>query len=117
MARILVIDDSLQTTRALARLLGHLGYDVTVAESGEQALVALESIIPDLMMPGIDGNEVLRQIRENPATKAVPVVIYTAVADEAMRIHTLERGAQDYWVKAAFDINEIKTRLNDLLAA
>ena len=122
MANILVVDDNADLNFVLARLLRRLGHTVDVADSGEAALGFLSTALPslvilDLMMPGMDGNEVLRRMRAEPRTAAVPVAVYTAINDAAMRDHVLSKGAQDYWVKASFDLGELTRRLDNLLAA
>ena len=121
MAHILIVDDNADLNRVLARLLKRLGHSVDAQESGEGALGYLQSTLPDLvildlMMPRIDGNEVLRRIREDPRTAKVPVVVYTAIADNAVRDHILSKGAQDYWVKASLDLAEMTQRLDAVLA-
>ena len=122
MARLLVVDDCADAARVLARLIKHHGHAVDVAYSGEDALSMLNAAAPDLvildlMMPGIDGAEVLRRMRESPQTRTIPVAIFSAVADPAVRDHLLVKGAQDYWTKAAFDFQELGTRIDRLLAA
>src|SRR4051812_44379727 len=107
MARLLVVEDDLNTARMLARLLTRLGHEVSVAHSGEEALSAVSVGVPDLMildlmMPGMDGAEVLRQLRNGVRTRAVPVAILSAVADPAVREHLLTKGAQDFWTKGSF---------------
>jgi putative two-component system response regulator len=120
-ARILVVDDSVQATRALTRLLEHIHHTVDWVESGEAAVQYLNAATPDLvildlMMPGVDGAEVLRQIRSSPTTHGVPVIVYTAIADDSMREYILARGASEYWVKASFNLSELEQRLAALLA-
>ena len=122
MAKLLVVDDSVETARMLARLLTRLGHQVDVAHSGEAALSSVRDeppdlIILDLMMPGIDGAEVLRRIREDPQTRAVPVTVFSAVADPAVRDHLLGKGAQDYWLKATFDFGQLNGHVNRLLVS
>ncbi len=122
MANILVVDDNPDLNFVLARLLRRLGHTVATADSGEAALGFMNAALPslvilDLMMPGMYGNEVLRRMRAEPRTAAVPVAVYTAINDAAMREHVLSKGAQDYWVKASFDLTELTRRLDALLAA
>jgi CheY-like chemotaxis protein len=122
MAKLLVVDDSIDTTRALGRLLKHHGHTVDVANSGEAALGILQSSVPDLvildlMMPGIDGSEVLRRTREDPRTRGVPIVIFSAIGDAAVRDHLLARGAQGFWTKGAFDFGRLSAEVDRLLAA
>jgi len=58
-------------------------------------------------MPGMDGIEVLRLIRSNPATKSIPVIIASAIADPGFRTHAIEKGANDYWVKGSVDFSRL----------
>ena len=120
MAVILVVDDTVESARLLGRLLAHFGHEVDVVHSGEAALERLAGpalphlVILDLMMPGVDGFEVLRRFRSRPETHAVPVVIFSAIDDPAARARVLERGAQDYWTKGSFDFNRLRQRVNEL---
>ena len=84
MAFVLVVDDDESTCDALQRLLSRMGYATKCATNGREALEAIEHARPDVivldwMMPGMDGLEVLRRLREAPATKDVPVLLYSAV--------------------------------------
>jgi CheY-like chemotaxis protein len=122
MARLLVVDDSVDTTRALGRLLALHGHMVDVANSGEAALGFVDASVPDLvildlMMPGIDGSEVLRRMREDPRTRRVPVVIFSAVGDPAVRDHLIAKGAQGFWTKGAFDFKQLAPEVDRLIAA
>ena len=121
MANILVVDDSVDAARVLARLLRHFGHHVDVVHSGEDALAAVAQTVPDLMildlmMPGVDGAEVLRRVREVPQMHAMRVAMFSAVTDPAVRDHCLRRGAQDFWTKASFDFGELAERVRRLLA-
>jgi CheY-like chemotaxis protein len=100
----------------LALLVGKCGHRATCATSGEEALAVLDRDLPDLvildaMMPGMDGPEVLRQIRGGNRKAAVPVVMLSAVADPAFQAHMISKGANDYWVKATFDYGTLPDRL------
>ncbi|MBI3723596.1 response regulator, partial [bacterium] len=80
------------------------GYTVLTADSGESALElarteTVNAVILDLMMPGIDGLEVLRLLRAQPAGAGLPVILLTAKSEEADRVVGLELGADDYVVK------------------
>src|SRR5438477_6262061 len=99
---VLVVDDSHDTCRLLARLLVRHGCAVACANGGEQALSYLATAVPslvilDLMMPGMDGLQVLRSIRRDSRTAAVPVVLFSAVADPAVQAVALSSGATEYW--------------------
>ena len=122
MAKVLVVDDNSESARLLGRLLTQLRYEVTVVNSGEAALDALRDAVPhlvilDLMMPGIDGAEVLRRMRERQETRSVPVAMFSAADDPAVRNGLLARGAQDFWIKGSFDFQKLRERVESLLAA
>ena len=115
--RILVVDDDRAVREALRRALSLAGYEVQVAEDGEQALELIvqavpEAVVLDVGLPGIDGLEVCRRVRM--LGNRVPVLILTARDAVADRIDGLDVGADDYMVKP-FDIGELKARLRALL--
>ncbi|MGH3899262.1 MAG: response regulator transcription factor [Pseudonocardiaceae bacterium] len=100
----------------VSRYLGRAGYHVTVAGNGEEALVAVETALPDLvildlMLPGLPGLEVCRRLR---AAGPVPVVMLTALGEEEDRIAGLELGADDYITKP-FSPRELVLRVASVL--
>lgn len=102
MTHILVIDDDPAVTSVLRRGLSYEGYTVTTAADGSAGLAAARQTPPDLvvldiMMPGIDGLEVLRRLRAADAT--LPVLMLTARDTPADQVQGLETGADDYMVK------------------
>ena len=114
--RILVVDDDRAVREALRRALTLGGYEVQVAEDGEQALELIAQSVPDtvvldLGLPGIDGLEVCRRIRR--LGNRVPILILTARDAVADRIDGLDVGADDYMVKP-FDFPELLARLRAL---
>lgn len=111
-SRLLVIDDDQKLCRLIGDYLAPHGYDVTAVHNGTEGAVraTLESwnaIILDVMLPGLDGFEVLKKIR---AKSKVPVLMLTAMGDEADRIVGLELGADDYLPKT-FSTRELLARL------
>jgi two-component system KDP operon response regulator KdpE len=114
--RILVVDDEPQIRRALRTALAGHGYDVTLAEDGQDALVRIPTIRPqivvlDLVMPGLDGFEVLRQTR---SWSSVPVIVLSARGQERDKVAALDLGADDYLTKP-FGIEELLARVRALL--
>jgi two-component system, OmpR family, response regulator len=101
---ILIVDDHLDTGAALARLLKKCGYDAVAVGSGAAALELLETVTPgvvvlDLMMPQMDGMEVLRRMRGGAATREVPVLVFSADYSLDAARKAMQRGAQEYVVK------------------
>lgn len=108
-ARVLVVDDILPNVKLLEAKLASEYYDVLTATSGLEALekVAQQSpdiVLLDVMMPGMDGFEVCKKIKENPATAHIPVVMVTALTETSDRIKGLEAGADDFLSKPLNDI-------------
>jgi two-component system KDP operon response regulator KdpE len=110
--RVLVIDDDRQILRALNAGLRANGYDVETASDGERALSAAaisppDVVVLDLEMPGIDGVEVIRQLR---AWWAAPIIVVSAHADERDKVQALDAGADDYLTKP-FGMEELLARI------
>ena len=105
MAFVLVVDDDEATCDALRRLLSRMGYQAAIAQSGREALDVAEAARPDVivldwMMPDMDGLEVLRRLRERPATKDVPVLLYSAVDNAELLGQARKLGAQECVLKS-----------------
>ena len=114
--KILVADDEASIRRILETRLKMVGYDVVVAEDGEEAVQVFNKTNPDLvvldvMMPKMDGYGVTREIRRN---SDVPIIILTALGDVSERITGLELGADDYVIKP-FSPKELEARVKAVL--
>jgi two-component system, cell cycle response regulator len=108
-ARVLVVDDIPANVKLLEAKLGAEYFDVVTAGSGPEALALLQNdkpdiILLDVMMPGMDGFEVCRRIKGNPATSHLPVVMVTALDQVSDRVQGLEAGADDFLTKPVNDI-------------
>lgn len=115
-SKILLVDDDLKFCRLTADYLGRFGFAVSLANDGQEALTKLEkdgfdAVVLDVMMPGMDGFEVLKRIRDRCDT---PVLMLTALGDETDRIVGLEIGADDYLPKT-FSPRELLARLRAVL--
>ena len=102
--RILVVDDQPANLRAVSTLLTRHGYEVLIAGNGDDALALAGSQIPDLMlldmmMPGMDGFELLAEIKLNPGLHRVPAIFLTAAQDRELLLRAFDAGAVDYVTK------------------
>jgi two-component system, OmpR family, response regulator MprA len=116
-AKVLVVDDEPAVRQALERALRMEGYDVALAEDGQQALSSLleepaDAVILDVLMPSVDGLEVSRRLRE--MGDDVPILMLTARDAIENRVEGLDAGADDYLVKP-FALEELFARLRALL--
>lgn len=101
---LLVVDDTPTNLQVLFDLLSEQGYRVAIAKNGEIALQRLQLsqpnlILLDVMMPGIDGFETCQQLKDNPATRDIPVIFMTALSDSVDKVKGLSLGAVDYITK------------------
>ncbi|UCH91421.1 MAG: response regulator transcription factor [Nitrospirota bacterium] len=115
-ARILVVDDEREIRRCLELSLEEKGYTVLAAESGEKALDLLKQspadvAIVDLLLPGIDGIELTKSIRQQ---STLPIIILSAIGDDKKKVEALETGADDYVTKP-FSIEEVVARIRSVL--
>lgn len=112
-SKILLVDDEIAITENLAPFLERSGFEVGVASNGEQALKLVEQFHPDLIvldviMPLVDGREVLRRLRK--AGNWTPIILLTRVGEASERAMALEEGADDYLNKP-FDPHELVARI------
>ena len=118
-AQILVVDDEPDILSVLVYHLSREGYRVTTAVNGQGALTTAEAeqpdlIILDLMLPGMDGYEVLQRLRGAEGTRSMPVILLTARREEDERVKGFEVGADDYITKP-FSARELTLRVEALL--
>jgi len=118
-SKILVVDDEPEAVELVEFNLKGAGYEVTTASDGAEALNKARRIQPnlvilDVMMPEIDGMEVCKLMRRDPATSGIPIIMLTAKASEVDRVLGLELGADDYVVKP-FSPRELVLRVKKLL--
>lgn len=103
-AHVLVVDDEPELQELVRYNLSKAGYQVSCASSGEQALSAIQDHLPDLvvldvLLPGIDGLDVCKTLKQNSQTFAIPIIMLTARSEEADIVTGLELGADDYLTK------------------
>jgi CheY-like chemotaxis protein len=118
MAKVLIVDDHDDIGRVMARLVRRSGHEAEYVTSGEAALEHLRAaaslpdlVILDVMMPRVDGLEVLRALRQEERTVGLPVVMFSAMSEDRFRERALQTGASDYWVKGAMDLAQLDDHL------
>ncbi|MDO4708900.1 MAG: hybrid sensor histidine kinase/response regulator [Pseudomonadota bacterium] len=114
--RILLVDDQPASLRVVTRLLERQGHEVSSATRGEDALAGClahppDLILLDMMMPGMDGFELLQQIRQDPKLAAIPAIFLTAAQDQELLLRAFESGVVDYVTKP-FLAEELLARVN-----
>ena len=117
--RVLIVDDEADLSELLGYNLWKAGYETKVVNDGEAGLKAIESFKPDLvvldiMMPGLNGHQVLSRIRGNAQTASLPVIFLTAKNEEHDEIEGLSKGADDFVTKP-FSIRVLQARIERLL--
>lgn len=116
--RILVVDDDPNVAALLSRLLAKKGYAVEVAPDGEAALSAVQAVPPDIVLldmviPGLSGLDVCRALKREVATRLIPIVMITGMADRDSRVRGFEAGADEFLTKP-IDPEELVARVRSL---
>ena len=117
--RILLVEDNEMNRDMLSRRLQRRGYEVLTAVDGESGLALIRSDVPalvlmDMSLPGIDGWEATRQLKADPATRAVPVIALTAHAMAGDREQALAAGCDDFDIKP-IDLDRLLGKIEALL--
>ncbi len=121
MTKILAAEDDKLISGSLCEALKAAGYDPTPAYDGEEAVAKAKEIMPDLvlldiMMPKLDGISVLWELKSNPATAKIPVVVLTNIGDVETISKIVEAGAVDYLLKSDQSVDDIIKKVQDVLA-
>ena len=118
-ATILIADDDSETRYILEHMLQQRGYATRAVGNGEEALQSVAAELPDLIlldgnMPGMDGFEVVKKLKSEARTRAIPTIMVTGLADRDSRLRALEDGAEDFLVQPV-DRNELWSRVRNHL--
>ncbi len=116
---ILIVDDDVDSLKLIGLMLQRQGYDVLIANSGQQALAMARAerpdlVILDIMMPDMDGYEVCRRMRHDPVTQPIPIIMFTARSMVDDKVAGFEAGADDYLTKPTHPA-ELASRIRALL--
>jgi Response regulators consisting of a CheY-like receiver domain and a winged-helix DNA-binding domain len=120
--KILLVEDDPMVVRMYARKFKKEGFGLALAYNGEKGLEELKKerpdiILLDIMMPKMSGLEMLKIVKDDPQYKDLPVVMLTNLGDRAEDVKKCkELGAEDYWVKANMQLNEITDKVKKILA-
>lgn len=117
--RILIVEDEPGMIELLSVALEDEGFNISIANNGQQGLLKVDTenpdlIISDVMMPDMDGYEFCRQLRENPKTATIPFIFLTAKKDVSDRVRGLNLGADDY-ISKPFHVVEVVARIKTLM--
>ncbi|MFL7791865.1 MAG: response regulator [Anaerolineae bacterium] len=119
--RILIVDDSITTRTLEKNILEAIGYNVQVATDGQEALDTIAAsgvpdlIISDVMMPRINGFDLTEQVKQDPKTAHVPVILVTSLGSPEDKTRGIEAGADAYIVKGAFDQSNLLETIEQLI--
>jgi CheY-like chemotaxis protein len=118
--RVLLAEDDRFLRKAAGAMLRRQGFTVLTAEDGEEALRVARAETPDLIlldliMPKMQGFEVLKALKRDPQTSPIPVVILSNLGQESDSQAARQMGALDYWVKANLDVEELVRRVEERL--
>lgn len=121
MTKILVAEDDKLISNSLSDALKAAGFEAVAAFDGEEAVAKAKEIQPDLllldiMMPKLDGISVLWEMKANPETAKVPVIVLTNIADAETISKIVEAGASDYLLKSDQSVDDIVQKVRDVLA-
>lgn len=121
MIKILAAEDDKLISNSLCDALKTAGYDPTPAYDGEEAVAKSKEIKPDLvlldiMMPKLDGISVLWELKANPDTAKIPVIVLTNIGDVETISKIVEAGAVDYLLKSDQSVDDIIQKVKDVLA-
>ena len=120
MAKILIVDDNLQLLKMHQKILSFAGYEVEVAKDGKEGLEKVKSgkpsvILLDIMMPEMDGLEVLEILKSDQETKTIPVIMLSNLSDEVHAQEAVKKGAVKYFIKGDSDPSQIAEVIKEIL--
>lgn len=121
MKKILIIEDDSFLKNLESSKFTHEGFAVSAATTKAEVDTALEIGVPDiilldLMLPDVDGYQLLQQFKSDDKTKAVPVIVFSNLSDDVEMKRVMDAGAAEYMVKSNFTLDDVIEKINKLLA-
>lgn len=116
---LLIVEDSPADAKLIKSLLNSLACSISIVDSGEEALSIcnhrqVDIMILDMLLPGLDGYEVVKRVKENPSTQSTQIIVVTSLQDMESKVRGFEFGVDDYLVKP-INFNEFRARVNSLI--
>ncbi|MDY6938865.1 MAG: response regulator [Cyanobacteriota bacterium] len=116
---ILIVDDTLDNIRFLSKMLLKRGYNARKAISGKMAIMAVQTVLPDLIlldinMPEMNGYEVCQKLKEDPKTRSIPIIFLSALNDVNDKVKAFQMGGSDY-ISKPFQFEEVLARIENQL--
>lgn len=120
MKNVLIVDDEQQTIEVFQAALSTLGYQITVADNGKNALEKIKNqkfdiIVLDQMMPDMSGNDIIQILKQDEATKNIPVIILTNYGEVGLVKDAIAAGAADYILKYQMTPSDLAEKIKKLL--
>ncbi|HHD92533.1 MAG TPA: response regulator [Candidatus Portnoybacteria bacterium] len=119
MAKILVVEDDPFLRNLLVKKLTDAQYKIDVAVTGEEALERINNkpdlVLLDIILPGINGFEILKRVKDNNQLKNIPIVVLTNLGSEEDIKKATDLGAEDFWIKAYLTPDEILNKIKKIL--
>lgn len=121
MKKILIVEDDSFLKDLESSKFTHEGFSVTAATNPAEIEAALAAGLPDiilldLMLPEIDGFELLKKFKTDEKTKAIPVIVFSNLSDEAEMKRVLDAGASDFMIKSNFTLSDVIEKINTIAA-
>lgn len=117
--KILLVEDDVSVSHLYEHVLVDAGYDVVVAADGEEALELVEAgpdlVFLDVMLPKVDGMDVLRKLKSSDKTRHIPVIMLTNLGQESIVQEALKEGARSYQVKSQIDPYDLLGKVESVL--
>lgn len=119
--KILVIEDDMFLQTLIARKFVNAGIEVVAVTNGREALELFlkekpDVVLLDIMLPDVDGFEILKSVGENSYLKTIPIIVFSNLSDEEHIERALSLGAKAYIVKAQFTLDQLITRISEVLS-